>query len=127
MYHRALSNSRYLVNGFIRRLRQEAQQQRTGAVATVARSCVGKEVAKDFSHGAVFVGYVPEYCPSESPDFFLDSDDCSGAYYKGTPFQTPEPRGRILLGRIPDGWGEFGYPALGTKAEVAPPATEVKG
>ena len=82
MYHRALSNSRYLVNGFIRRLRQEAQQQPTGAVATVARSCVGKEVAKDFSHGAVFVGYVPEYCPSEisgeeiSPELFhIESDD----------------------------------------------------
>ena len=28
-------------------------------------SHVGKEVAKNFSHGAVFAGNVTEYCPSE--------------------------------------------------------------
>ena len=56
-----------MVSGFNRRLRQEAQQQPTGAAATVAHSYVGKEVAKDFSLGAVFVGYVTEYCPSEMP------------------------------------------------------------
>ena len=52
------------------------QQQPTGAWATVAHSHVGKEVAKDLSHEAVFVGYVTEYCVSEmsgeeiSPELF---------------------------------------------------------
>ena len=59
--------SRYLANGFNRRLRQEAQQQPTGAAVIVAHSYVGKEVAKDFSHGAVFAGYVTDYCSPEMP------------------------------------------------------------
>ena len=58
--------SRYLANGFNRRLRQEAQQQPAGAAANVAHSYVGKEVVKDLSHGAVFAGYVNEYYPSET-------------------------------------------------------------
>ena len=52
--------SRYLANGFNRRLRQEVQQQQIWAAATVAHSYVGKEIAKDFSHGTVLVGYVTE-------------------------------------------------------------------
>ena len=54
----------------------ETQQQPTGAAATVAHSYVGKEVAKDFSHGAVFAGYVTDYFPLEmsgeemSPELF---------------------------------------------------------
>ena len=42
----------------------------------MAHSYVGKEVAKDLSHGAVFVGYVAGYCPPEmsgeeiSPEVF---------------------------------------------------------
>ena len=31
----------------------------------MAHSNAGKEVAKDFSHGALFAGYVTKYCPSE--------------------------------------------------------------
>ena len=57
-------DSRYLVNGFKSRLRQEAQQQLTGAAATVSHSYVGK-AAKDFSHGTEFAGYLTEYCPPE--------------------------------------------------------------
>ena len=70
-----------MVNGFNRRLRHEAQQQPNGAAATVAHGYVGKEVAKFFSHGAVFVGYVTEYCPSEisgekmSPELFHNEYD----------------------------------------------------
>ena len=56
--------SRYLAGGFNWLLWQKAQQQPTGAAATVVHSYVSKEVAKDFSHGAVLVGYVTEYCPS---------------------------------------------------------------
>ena len=50
----------------------------------MAHSYVGKEVAKDFSHGAVFAGYVTEYCPSEmsggeiSPELFHIEYDGGG-------------------------------------------------
>lgn len=54
------AGSRYLVNGYNARLRREVQQT-AGPAVTAAHSYVGKEVAKDFSHGAVFVGYVTEY------------------------------------------------------------------
>ena len=37
-------------------LRQKAQRQPTGAAVTVALSNAGKEVAKDLSHRAAFVG-----------------------------------------------------------------------
>ena len=46
----------------------------------------------------------------QNKDFFLDSNDCSDAYYMGTPYPMSDPKGRILLGRIPGGWEEFGYP-----------------
>ena len=78
------NQARCLVNGFNRRLRHEAQQQPNGAAATVAHGYVGKEVAKFFSHGAVFVGYVTEYCPSEmsgeevSPELFYIEHDGGG-------------------------------------------------
>ena len=48
----------------------------------MAHSNAGKEVAKDFSHGAAFAGYVTEHCPSEmsggemSPElFYIEYDD----------------------------------------------------
>ena len=53
----------------------------------------------------------------QTTDFFLDSDDCSDAYYKGTPYPMSDPRGRILLGRIPSGWEEFGYPQFNERGE----------
>ena len=48
----------------------------------------------------------------QDKDYFLDSNDCSDAYYMGTPYSMSDPRGRILLGRIPKGREEFGYPQL---------------
>ena len=56
-----LPGPRYMVIGLNRRLRKEAQQKPSGSAATVAHSYVGKDVAKNFSHGAVFAGFVTEY------------------------------------------------------------------
>ena len=53
----------------------------------------------------------------QSNHFCLDSDDCSDAYYMGTPCPMSYPRGRILLGRIPEGWEEFGYPRFNERGE----------
>jgi len=67
--HDIPTGSRYLVNGYNARLRKEEQ-----AVADVAgggggggntHNFVGKKVAKDFSHGAVFVGFVTAHYPPE--------------------------------------------------------------
>ena len=53
----------------------------------------------------------------QDDNFFLDSDDCSDAYYAGTPYPMSDPRGRILLGRIVGGWEEFGYPQYNERGE----------
>ena len=50
-------------------------------------------------------------------DYYLDSNDCKDAYYKGTPYSMDDPKGRILLGRIPKGWEEFGYPQFNERGE----------
>ena len=63
--------SRYLVNGYNGRLRREqhaAQGAATGGGGGGSKSThrfVGKKVAKDFSHGAVYVGYVTEHYPQD--------------------------------------------------------------
>mmetsp|Transcript_55848 Transcript_55848/g.126927 ORF Transcript_55848/g.126927 Transcript_55848/m.126927 type:complete len:182 (+) Transcript_55848:306-851(+) len=49
--------------------------------------------------------------------YYLDSDDCSDAYYMGTPYPMSDPRGRILLGRIPEGRKEFRYPQFNERGE----------
>ena len=53
----------------------------------------------------------------QSKDYFLGSYDCSDAYYMGTPYPMSDLRGRILLGRIPEGWEEFGYPRFNERGE----------
>jgi len=64
--------SRYLVNGYNGRLRREqhaAQGAATGGGggggSKSTHRFVGKKVAKDFSHGAVYVGYVTEHYPQD--------------------------------------------------------------
>ena len=59
--------SRNLVNAYNTRLRIEAQQQQMngGGGGNNAHKFVGKKVAKNFSHGAVYVGYVTEHYPAE--------------------------------------------------------------
>jgi len=62
------AGSRYLVNGYNARLRSE--QRSTGESTAVGSNnsvhdLVGKEVAKDFSHGAVYTGYVTAHYPPE--------------------------------------------------------------
>ena len=55
--------------------------------------------------------------PVQSDDYYPDSGDCSDANYKGAPFPTPDPRGRILPGRILNGWEEFGYPQFNERGD----------
>ena len=58
--------SRYLVNGYNARLRREKQQAEEGGVGGgITHRFVGIKVAKDFSHGAVYVGYVTKHYPPE--------------------------------------------------------------
>lgn len=58
------AGSRYLANAYNLRLRNEALLQPSGG-GDVAHVLVGKKVAKDFSHGAVYVGYVTEHYPAQ--------------------------------------------------------------
>ena len=53
----------------------------------------------------------------QSDHFSLDSEDCSDAHYMGTPYPMSDPRGRVLLGRILEGWEEFGYPQFNDHGE----------
>jgi hypothetical protein len=63
--------SGYFVNGYNRRLRAHREQQAAaqgtatggGGIKSTHRF-VGKQVAKDFSHGAVYVGYVTVATPT---------------------------------------------------------------
>ena len=62
------AGSRYLVNGYNARLRREALGAGGAAGAGgggTAHTHIGKEVSRDFSHGAVYKGYVTEHYPSE--------------------------------------------------------------
>jgi len=56
--------SRYLVNAYNMRLRNEAQRPIGNGGGSGVHLFVGKKVAKDFSHGAVYIGYVTEHYPS---------------------------------------------------------------
>ena len=64
------AGSRYLVNGHNARLRREAATAAAGGPGggggnISLHSYIGKEVATDFSHGAVYTGYVTAHYPAE--------------------------------------------------------------
>jgi hypothetical protein len=67
--HDIPAGSRYLVNGHNARLRREQQAAADsgggGGGGHSTHSFIGKKVAKDFSHGAVYVGYVTKHYPPE--------------------------------------------------------------
>jgi hypothetical protein len=75
--------SRYLVNGYNGRLRVRREQQAAalgtatgGGGSKSTHRFVGKQVAKDFSYGAVYVGHMTERYP---PD--LDNGEMTGELF----------------------------------------------
>jgi hypothetical protein len=62
----------HLVNGYNGRMHVRREQQAAaqgsaigGGVSKSTRRFVGKQIAKDFSHGAVYVGDVTEHYPPD--------------------------------------------------------------